>query len=214
MSNPLQYFADLKDPRLTRTRRHLLWDALLIAMAAICCEASGWNDMEHFGKAKRDWLKSFPALPHGIPSHAKSNRVFQALDPTELEKNFLARVSAIAQRTQGEVIAIDGKSLRGPAGAKSNEITAISKLVRALELSGTTVTIDAMGCQKQIARQIVVQNGDYILAVKDHQPTLAGRPEPERQQAELGRAAGRRAHQATRDNVDGYWLNIPAGWPT
>ena len=155
--------------------------------------------MERYGKAKRGWLKSFLALPHGIPSHDTFNRVFQALDPAELEGNFLNWVGAIAERTQGEVVAIDGKSLRGTAGsdgkpivhmvsawasannlvlgqrktdAKSNEITAIPELLRVLELSGTTVTIDAMGCQKNIASQIVCQNGDYILAVKENQPKL------------------------------------------
>ena len=184
---------------MPRTRRHLLPDILLIAIASILSGASGWDDMERYGKAKRDWLRSFFALPHGIPSHDTFNRVFQALDPAELEKNFLDWVSAIAERTRGEVVAIDGKSLRGTAGsegkpivhmvsawasannlvlgqrktdAKSNEITAIPELLRVLELSGTTVTIDAMGCQKSIASQIVEQNGDYILAVKENQPTL------------------------------------------
>jgi predicted transposase YbfD/YdcC len=199
MSSPLKYFAELKDPRLPRTRRHLLPDILLIAIASILSGAAGWDDMERYGKAKRDWLKSFLALPHGIPSHDTFNRVFQALDPAELEKNFLDWVGAIAERTRGEVVAIDGKSLRGTAGsegkpivhmvsawasannlvlgqrktdAKSNEITAIPELLRVLELSGTTVTIDAMGCQKSIASQIVEQDGDYILAVKENQPTL------------------------------------------
>jgi len=199
MSSPLKYFAELKDPRLPRTRRHLLPDILLIAIASILSGAAGWDDMERYGKAKRDWLKSFLALPHGIPSHDTFNRVFQALDPAELEKNFLDWVGAIAERTRGEVVAIDGKSLRGTAGsegkpivhmvsawasannlvlgqrktdAKSNEITAIPELLRVLELSGTTVTIDAMGCQKSIASQIVEQDGDCILAVKENQPTL------------------------------------------
>jgi predicted transposase YbfD/YdcC len=199
METPLTHFEELKDPRLPRTRRHLLTDILLIAIAAILSGAEGWDDMERYGKAKREWLKSFLALPYGIPSHDTFNRVFQALDPAELEKHFLDWVNAIARRTQGEVVAIDGKSLRGTGSgdgkslvhmvsawasannlvlgqrkteAKSNEITAIPELLRVLELAGTTVTIDAMGCQKQIAGQIVEQKGDYVLAVKENQPSL------------------------------------------
>jgi len=199
MESPLRHFGELQDPRLPRTRRHLLADIVLIAIAAILSGAEGWDDMERYGKAKRDWLKSFLALPFGIPSHDTFNRVFQALDPAELEQHFLDWVSAIAQRTQGEVVAIDGKSLRGTGSgdgkslihmvsawasannlvlgqrktdAKSNEITAIPELLRVLELSGTTVTIDAMGCQKNIAAQIVEQKADYILAVKENQPSL------------------------------------------
>jgi hypothetical protein len=196
---PLKHFAELKDPRLPRSRRHLLKDIVLITIAAILSGAEGWDVMERYGKAKREWLKSLLALPHGIPSHDTFNRVFQALDPVELEKRFLDWVSAITRRTQGEVVAIDGKSLRGAGSgdgkslvytvsawasannlvlgqrktdAKSNEITAIPELLRALELSGCTVTIDAMGCQKNIASKIVAQKADYILAAKENQPSL------------------------------------------
>lgn len=199
MEAPLQHFAELKDPRLPRTRRHLLSDIVVIAIAAILSGAEGWDDIERYGKAKRDWLKGFLSLPYGIPSHDTFNRVFQVLDPAELEKHFLEWVSTIARRTEGEVVAIDGKSLRGTGSgdgkslvhmvsawasannlvlgqrktdAKSNEITAIPELLRVLELSGATVTIDAMGCQKAIASQIVEQQADYILAVKENQPSL------------------------------------------
>jgi predicted transposase YbfD/YdcC len=199
MQIPLPQFADLKDPRLPRTRRHLLQDIVLIAIAAILSGAEGWDDIERYGKAKQEWLKSFLALPYGIPSHDTFNRVFQALDPAELENHFLDWVRTIASRSQGEVVAIDGKSLRGTCSsdgkplvhmvsawasannlvlgqrktdAKSNEIMAIPELLRVLELSGATVTIDAMGCQKNIARQIVEQKGDYVLAVKENQPSL------------------------------------------
>ncbi len=199
MEIPLKQFAELQDPRLARTRRHLLGDIVLLAIAAILSGAEGWDDMERYGKAKRDCLKSFLALPFGIPSHDTFNRVFQVLEPAELKKQFLDWVSVIARRTQGEVVAIDGKSLRGTGSsdskslvhmvsawasannlvldqrktdAKSNEIEAIPELLRVLELSGTTVTIDAMGCQKNIAAQIVEQQADYILAVKENQPWL------------------------------------------
>lgn len=199
MDNPLQYFADLKDPRVERNRDHLLEEILLIAIVAVLSGAESWNDMEEYGKAKRDWLKTFLQLPGGIPSHDTFNRVFAALDSEELEKGFVAWVSSIARLTVGEVVAIDGKSLRGSgttAGKpivhmvsawasannlvlgqrkvddKSNEITAIPKLLEALELSGTVVTIDAMGCQKTIAEKIVDKKADYILAVKDNQGHL------------------------------------------
>jgi predicted transposase YbfD/YdcC len=199
MENPLRYFAELRDPRVERTRRHLLQDIVLIAIAAILSGASGWDEIERYGQAKKPWLKSFLTLPHGIPSHDTFNRVFQALDPAELEKSFLGWVRSLARLTAGEVVAIDGKSLRGTAAAegkpivhmvsawasannlvlaqrktdaKSNEITAIPQLLAALQLTGTVVTIDAIGCQKSIAQQIVTQQADYILAAKENQPSL------------------------------------------
>jgi predicted transposase YbfD/YdcC len=199
MDNPLQYFAELKDPRVERNRDHLLEEILLIAIAAVLSGAESWNDMEEYGKAKQDWLKSFLQLPGGIPSHDTFNRVFAALDADELEKGFVAWVSSIARLTAGEVVAIDGKTLCGTrqpgqkamvhmvsawASAnnlvlgqrkvddKSNEITAVPKLLEALELSGTVVTIDAMGCQKAIAEKIVEKKADYILAVKENQGHL------------------------------------------
>ena len=161
--------------------------------------AESWNEIEGYGKAKHAWFKSFLTLPGGIPSHDTFNRVISALDPAELETGFVAWVSSIAKLTAGEVVAIDGKALRGTreAGkatvvhmvsawasannlvlaqrkvdAKSNEITAIPKLLAALELSGTVVTIDAMGCQRAIAEKIVGKNADYILAVKENQGHL------------------------------------------
>ena len=165
MANPLKYFAEMRDPRVERTREHLLEEILLIAIAAIL---------------------SF-------------NRVFSALDPEELEKGFVAWVSSIARLTAGEVVAIDGKALRGTQEAgkkaivhmvsawantnclvlgqrkvdeKSNEIKAIPKLLDALALSGTVVTIDAIGCQRTIAEKIVANQADYILAVKENQGHL------------------------------------------
>ncbi len=199
MENPLQYFSDLKDPRVERTRDHLLEEILLIAIAAILSGANGWNEIENYGKAKREWLSSFLALPGGIPSHDTFNRVFAALVPEELEKGFVAWVSSIARLTSGEVVAIDGKTLRGTRSKggkalvhmvsawantnnlvlaqhkvddKSNEIRAIPQLLKAVELSGAVVTIDAMGCQKSIASQIVEKEADYVLAVKENQPHL------------------------------------------
>ncbi len=199
MENPLSYFSVLRDPRVERTREHLLEEILLIAIAAVLSGAESWNDMEDYGHAKREWLKTFLSLPSGIPSHDTFNRVFAALDPAELEKGFVDWVCSIARLTAGEVVAIDGKALCGSrqpgqkavvhmvsawasvnnlvlgqrkVDDKSNEITAIPKLLEALELSGTVVTIDAMGCQKAIAEKIVDKKADYILAVKDNQGHL------------------------------------------
>ena len=199
MNSPLKYFAELQDPRVERTREHLLEEILLMTIAAVLSGAGSWNEIEDYGKAKRAWFQSFLQLPGGIPSHDTFNRVIAALDPVELEKGFVAWVNSIARLTAGEVVAIDGKALCGTlergkktlvhmvsawASAnnlvlaqrkvddKSNEITAIPKLLAALELSGTVVTIDAMGCQRTIARQIVDRKADYILAVKENQGHL------------------------------------------
>jgi predicted transposase YbfD/YdcC len=199
MENPLKYFAELRDPRVERNREHLLEEVLLIAIAAVLSGAESWNDIADYGKAKLLWLKTFLALPAGIPSHDTFNRVFAALDPEELEKGFVAWVGSIAKLTAGEVVAIDGKALCGTrepgtkaivhmvsawaegnglvlgqrkVDEKSNEITAIPKLLDALALSGTVVTIDAMGCQRSIAAKIVEKKADYILAVKENQGGL------------------------------------------
>ena len=204
MDSPLKHFADLHDPRAERTREHLLEEILLITIAAILSGANGWNEIEDYAHSKHVWFKSFLTLPSGIPSHDTFNRVFSALDPEELEKGFVAWVSSIAKLTAGEVVAIDGKTLRGASepskkgpdkkaivhmvsawantnslvlgqrrvDEKSNEITAIPKLLDALELSGTVVTIDAMGCQRAIAEKIVAKKADYILAVKENQGHL------------------------------------------
>lgn len=199
MKNPLQYFAELRDPRVERTREHLLEEILVMVIAAVLSGAGSWNEIEGYGKAKRLWLKSFLRLPGGIPSHDTFNRVISGLDSAELEKGFVAWVSSIAQLTAGEVVAIDGKALCGTREAgkktlvhmvsawasannlvpaqrkvddKSNEITAIPKLLAALELSGTVVTIDAMGCQRSVAEKIIGKKADYILAVKENQGHL------------------------------------------
>ena len=200
MENPLKYFAELTDPRVERNREHVLEEILLIAVAAVLSGAESWNDMEEYGNAKLDWLQSFLRLPSGIPSHDTFNRVFAALDPDELERGFVAWVGSIARLTAGEVIAIDGKALCGTRAAgqktvvhmvsawansnnlvlgqrkvddKSNEITAIPELLDLLTVKGAVVTIDAMGCQKEIARKIVEKEAGYVLALKGNQGTLS-----------------------------------------
>jgi predicted transposase YbfD/YdcC len=200
MDNPLKYFAELRDPRVERNREHLLEEILLIAIAAVLSGAESWNDIADYGLDKQEWLKTFLQLPGGIPSHDTFNRVFAALDPEEMERGFATWVSSIAKLTAGEVVAIDGKTLCGTretgkkqlvhlvsawasannlvlgqrkVDEKSNVITAISKLLNALELAGTVVTVDAMGCQREIAGLIVAKKADYVLAVKDNQGLLA-----------------------------------------
>ena len=195
----MKHFAELTDPRVERTKEHLLCDIVFIAIAGVVCGAESWNDIEQYGQAKQAWLKTFLALPNGIPSHDTFNRVFSALDPEQLEACFLAWVREVAQLSQGEVVSIDGKAIRGSRQAgnkaivhmvsawantnhlvlaqrrvadKSNEITAIPKLLQVLELSGTVVTIDAIGCQRSIAQQIIARKADYILAVKENQKHL------------------------------------------
>ncbi len=196
----IDHFSDLSDPRRQAGRRHLLSDLVTIAICAVICGADEWSNMAEFGRSKLEWFSRFLALPHGIPSEDTFARVFAALAPEAFERCFLSWINDLAGSSKGQLIAIDGKTLRRsfdrPAKkaaihmvsawastnnlcfgqlateAKSNEIKAIPKLLKVLELDGATVTIDAMGCQKAIAKQIVDQGGDYVLAVKDNQPTL------------------------------------------
>jgi predicted transposase YbfD/YdcC len=193
------HFADMPDPR-EDNRRHLLIDIIVITICASICGAEKWDDIEAFGKAKEAWLRRFLTLPHGIPSHDTIGRVFSMLDPEALNRRFLSWVSAVNANRSEEIVAIDGKTLRhsydrrsgksaihmvsawaSTAGLtlgqrrvdeKSNEITAIPELLRILELEGCVVTIDAMGTQREIAKQIVEQNADYVLALKGNQSTL------------------------------------------
>ena len=195
-----EHFAEVTDPRVERGKLHLLVDILVIALCAVICGADTWVEMEAYGKAKYDWLKEFLALPNGIPSHDTFARVLARLKPEEFQRCFLNWIRAVSDLTHGEVVAIDGKTLRrsfdraAGKGAihmvsawatanqvvlgqqkvdeKSNEITAIPALLRLLELEGCIVTIDAMGCQKEIARTIVEQGADYVLALKGNQGVM------------------------------------------
>jgi predicted transposase YbfD/YdcC len=198
----VDYFAELPDPRVERTKRHALLDLLVIALCAILCGAEDFVAMEAWGRARHDWLRQRLglSLQNGIPSHDTFGRVFARLDPEAFTRCFLAWVDALRTATRGELIAIDGKTLRRSfdrarqkapihmvsawAAAnhlvlgqvkvddKSNEITAIPALLHLLDLRGCIVTIDAMGCQKEIARQIIDQGADYLLALKENQETL------------------------------------------
>ena len=194
------HFGALPDPRIERCKRHGLLDVVTVALCGVICGADTWVDVAEFGRSKEPWLRTFLALPNGIPSHDTFGRVFAALDPAAFEAAFLGWVRALATATAGEVVAIDGKTLRrshdraagtGPlhlvsawasanrlvlgqvaVEAKSNEITAIPALLDALALAGCVVTIDAMGCQREIAARIVAREADYVLALKDNHPTL------------------------------------------
>jgi predicted transposase YbfD/YdcC len=195
-----QCFAEVPDPRREHMRLHNLWDIFAITILAVIAGADSWVEVANYGLSKLDWLRSFLELPNGIPSHDTFNRVFALLNPTAFQQGFLNWVQAIAQNTLGRVVAIDGKTARhsydNAAGkgalhlvsawasenrlllgqqavdSKSNEISAIPELIKTLEISGSIVTIDAMGCQKQIAADIREAGADYVLAVKDNQPTL------------------------------------------
>jgi predicted transposase YbfD/YdcC len=195
-----EHFSDLEDPRIDRTKLHLLSDILVIALCAVICGAEGWVDIETFGQAKLEWFKQFLELPNGIPSHDTFNRVFNRLAADQFERCFLSWIQAVSEVFQGQVVAIDGKTLRRShdkalgkqaihmvsawalenqlvlgqlkVDAKSNEITAIPQLLEALALSGCIVTIDAMGCQKDIAKQIIDQDAEYVLALKENQGGL------------------------------------------
>jgi predicted transposase YbfD/YdcC len=200
ISATIEQHFDLTDPRIDRTKLHKLLDILVIAICAVIAGADNWEDIAEFGQAKMDWFKTFLELPNGIPSHDTFNRVFARLDPQEFRNGFMSWVSAVSKVVGGQVIAIDGKVLRrshdrgiGKAAIdmvsawacanrlvlgqvkvddKSNEITAIPQLLQALEVSGCIVTIDAIGCQTEIAETIIDQQADYVLSLKENQGHL------------------------------------------
>src|SRR6202171_1028251 len=185
----LDHFAELPDPRIERTQRHLFTDILFIAVCATICGANDFVAMEAFGNSKLAWLKKYLKLPHGIPSHDTLGRVFAAVDGQGFLECFRSWVESLAVATKGLLVGFDGKTARasGDAGRdqnpihvvsagageeKSNEITAIPRLLAILELRGAIVTIDAMGCQKEIAAKIRERGADYVLAVKGDQGHL------------------------------------------
>ena len=194
------HFSRLEDPRIERTKRHKLIDIITITICAVNWVADGWSDIELYGNCKYKWLKKFLELPNGIPSHDTFARVFSLLNPEQLQQCFLQWIESISLITFGEIVAIDGKTLRRsydkskdkPAihmvsawattnglvlgqkkvEDKSNEITAIPELLKVLSLKGCIVTIDAIGCQKKIIKQIIDQDADYVIALKKNQGGL------------------------------------------
>jgi predicted transposase YbfD/YdcC len=193
-----RYFGKLKDPRLKRRRKHLLLDVIAIALCGVISGCNDWQQVVTFARSRHGWLKKFLCLSEGIPSHDTFERVFDRLDPQAFQACFRAWMQALHKELGLSQIAIDGKTLRGSAAGalkglhlvsawatanclslgqvavdeKSNEIPAIPKLLELLDVNGALVTIDAMGCQKEIAAKIVERGGDYLLTVKDNQPTL------------------------------------------
>ena len=198
----LDCFATLEDPRIERSKRHKLLDIIAIAICATICGADSWVHIEMFGRSKEGWFRTFLELPGGIPSHDTFGQVFSRLDPEQFQSCFMDWTREVARLAQGEVVAIDGKTVRRShdrsrgrqaihlvsawasantmtlgqvkTGEKSNEITAIPRLLELLALRGCIVTIDAMGCQREIAEQIVEAGADYVLAVKENQGQLNG----------------------------------------
>ncbi len=198
MGNAIKdFFSDITEPR-DSNRRHRLIDIITIALCAVVCGADTWEDIEEFGNTKREWFETFLELPHGIPGHDTFARVFASLDPHEFQGAFLRWVEAVQEATNKRIVAIDGKTLRRSHGKatsplhlvsawalenkivlgqvktreKSNEITAIPELLSVLELEGCIVTIDAMGCQKEIVKTIIDKGADYVLGLKGNQGTL------------------------------------------
>ena len=195
-----KYFATLRDPRINRRKLHRLLDIIVIAICAVISGADDWQQIATFAQRRHDWLKTFLALPNGVPSHDTFERVFDRLDPQAFLACFQRWVEALTKGLGFKHVAIDGKTMRhsgntvkglGPlhlvsawsteyhlslgqvaVDAKSNEITAIPQLLELLDVQGALVTIDAMGCQKAIAKKVVDVGADYALAVKDNQPHL------------------------------------------
>lgn len=194
-----RHFAGLPDPRIDRTKKHSLADILVIALCGVIAGADSWEEVEAFGEAKAGWLKGFLALPNGIPGHDTFYRVFSRLDPVAFGKCVGEWMAGVGEAAGLRHVAIDGKAVRSaPRGAfsgclhlvsawaaenqlilgqravadGSHEIAAIPELLRVLELTGALVTLDAAGCQKEIARQVRAGGGDYLLAVKGNQPAL------------------------------------------
>src|SRR5215813_11589522 len=193
-------FAHVSDPR-SANARHRLFDIFVIALCAVISGAEGWEDMEEYGQAQAEWFQQFLELPHGIPSPDTFRRVLSRLKPDELTQCFVHWTETLRESLDGDIVAIDGKTLRrsfehaASKGAihmisawananrlglgqrkvddKSNEITAMPTLLRLGELEGAIVTIDAMRCQKEIAKTITAQGAEYVLALKDNHPTLA-----------------------------------------
>jgi predicted transposase YbfD/YdcC len=197
----IEHFSTLPDPRVHVNKNdHKLIDIIVIAVCAVICGADHWTEIEEYGNAKKKWFATFLELPNGIPSHDTFNRVFSFINPEEFQRCFSGWIRAAAEITKGQVIAIDGKTLRRSydkksnkaaihmvsawASAsrlvlgqmkteeKSNEITAIPELLDFLDIKGCIVTIDAMGCQKKIVKKIIDRGGDYAIAVKGNQAGL------------------------------------------
>lgn len=245
-------FADLPDPRVERCKKHRLSDILVIAICAVVCGADSFEEIERFGEAKKDWLDGLLDLPHGIPSHDTFNRVFAALDRAAFAAGFGRWAAGLCRACGLRPVAIDGKAVRAAAGNtfsgclhlvtawagenhlvlgqeavadRSHEIAAIPELLKVLELKGALVTIDAAGCQVEIARAIRAKKGHYLLAVKGNQPTLLAACEAavdaaceaglDRGRGDYHESAedGHGRHEERRVTVAYRPAGLPADWP-
>jgi predicted transposase YbfD/YdcC len=185
------FFSDITEPR-DSNKRHKLIDIMTIALCAVICGADAWEDIEEFGETRKEWFEQFLELPHGVPSRDTFARVFASIDPEEFQRAFVKWAEAVQAVTNKQIVAVDGKTLRRSHGKnkpplhlvsawasenkmvlgqvktreKSNEITAIPELLQVLELEGCIVTIDAMGCQKEIVKTIVDKGADYVLGTR------------------------------------------------
>jgi predicted transposase YbfD/YdcC len=245
----VEHFAAIPDPRIDRTKRHQLIDILVLAICAVICGADSWEEMAEFGRSKQRWFQRFLALPNGIPSPDTFARVLARIQPAAFERCFLNWIQSVTQRIEGQLVSIDGKKLRRShhraagkdaihlvsawasanrlvlgqmkVAEKSNEITAIPQLLEVLDVAGCIVTIDAMGCQTEIAAQIVDQGADYVLSLKGNQGTL-------HQEVEQYFAWAEQQHlheiqQSYHETVDGdhgrievrrYWSTEDIDWMT
>ena len=243
-------FAGLPDPRSDRGQKHRLADILAIAVCAVIAGADSWEEVERFGQAKLAWLKTFLALPNGVPSHDTFYRLFARLDPDAFARCVTDWLAGACRATGLTHVAVDGKSARSsPKGTfsgclhlvsawasdsrlilgqvsvadGSHEIAAVPELLRVLDLAGAVVTLDAAGCQKDIARQIRDQGGDYLLAVKGNQPALRAAVVAAFDRAAEGEFAGCDQHEAVEDghgrHEERYVTvihdpqGLPPGWP-
>ena len=242
------HFADLEDPRVHDVTYPLI-NIIVIGLCSVICGGQGFTEMQAFGKAKLPWLSKFLDMSDGVPSHDTFNRVFAALKPQQFEQCLLSWIAALHQNSEGQIVAIDGKTLRGSSrrgeskaaihmvsawasanqlslgtqvvDAKSNEITAIPKLLELIDVSGALVTIDAMGCQKEIAKKIREEDADYVLQVKGNQPSLleaVGNFFTDRLEDDFAEEACRRFHTQEsghgRDEERYYYLApVPEDFP-
>lgn len=196
----IHHFSSLEDPRIERHKKHELIEIIVISICAILCGIDSFEGIEEFGLIKKKWLKRFLSLKHGIPSHDTINRVFSKINPKKFQECFVNWMQEVSKLTKGEVIPIDGKTLRRSFDTaaskspihivsawasengvvmgqvkvddKSNEITAIPKLLDALDIAGCLITIDAIGCQREICKQILQKKADYCIVVKKNQNKL------------------------------------------
>lgn len=199
--NIVNAFSEIRDHRVNRKKLHKLVDILVISICAVLCKSEGWEDIEDFGNERHEWLKTFLELPNGIPSHDTIRRVFEKIDTKHFQECMMNWTSNFFGAIKGQFVAIDGKTLRRsfdratgnaslhlvqafatdtslmlaqcPVDKKENELTKIPELLDMLSITGAIVTIDAIGCQKKIAKKIVSDNNaDYVFALKDNQPNL------------------------------------------